>query len=235
MVSVDKAVIAKLNKANEKFEILVDPVKALEIKSGKSVPINDLAVSQEVYSDSAKGKRASPQTLNKIFGTNDFEQIALIIIKDGDVQLTTEQRKKMLEDKIKSVAAIISRQGVDPRSGAPHPAERILHAMEQARVRIDINKSAEEQVDTTIKAITSIIPIKLEKVEIEIKIPATYSSKCANIIRGFGAPRKENWGGDGSYTAIIEIPAGLQNDIYNKINAFTKGEASIKVTKRIGV
>ena len=37
MVSVDRAVIAKISKAHEHFEVLVDPDRALQLKKGAEV------------------------------------------------------------------------------------------------------------------------------------------------------------------------------------------------------
>src|SRR3990172_2655718 len=134
-VSVEKSVIARLTKSGEKFEVLVDPEKALELKAGKDVNLEDLLASPEIYEDSKKGLRAPSEKLNKFFGTNDLETIARKIIKDGEVQLTTEQRKHMLDEKTKAIASIISRRGINPQTNTPHPQDRIMRAMEQARIR----------------------------------------------------------------------------------------------------
>lgn len=234
-VSVEKAVIARITKAGKHFELLVDPKKAIEVKSGKAVPVDDLLAAPEIFEDAHKGTKASPAELNKIFGTNDLARIAITIIKDGEVQLTTEQRRAMVEEHTKAVATIISRQGVDPRTGAPHPAERILRAMEQAKIRIDAEKPAEQQVEAVLKAIAPIIPIKFERATIAIKISAEYAPRVAGIVKNFGSPSKQEWGSDGSYMAVIEMPAGLQTELYDKLNALTKGSAQIKLIKREGI
>jgi len=234
-VSVEKAVIAKITKGGQKFELLVDPAKAVELKAGKPVPMEELLAAPEVFEDAHKGTRASPATLNKVFGTNDIRMIANTIIREGEVQLTTEQRRAMVEERTRAVAAAISRQGVDPRSGAPHPAERVLRAMEQAKIRIDPERPAEQQVEAVLKSITPIIPIKFERAVLAIKIPAEYGPRAAGIIRNFGTPSREEWGGDGSYMAVVEMPAGLQTELYDKMNALTKGSAQIKLIKREGI
>ncbi len=234
-VSVEKAVIARITKAGQKFELLVDPVKATELRSGKNVPIDQLLAAPEVFEDAHKGTKASPATLNKVFGTNDLATIAAKIIKDGDVQLTTEQRRAMMEEKTKAIAAAISRQGVDPRSGAPHPLERVLRAMEQAKVRIDPERPADHQIEAVMKQITPIIPIKLERASIAVRVAAEYGPRTSGIVRNFGTVSREEWGSDGNYMAVVEMPAGLQTDLYDKLNALTKGSAQIKLLKREGI
>jgi ribosome maturation protein SDO1 len=227
MVSVDKAVIAKLIKGGEKFEILVDPDKALEFKHGKSVPLKDLVATPDVYNDQAKGDKVSPQDLNKVFGSSKMEIIAEKIIKDGDVQLTTEQRHKMMEDLIKKVSYMISREGVNPQTKVPHPQDRILRAMEEAKVRLILGKQAEEQIEDVVKAIQRIVPITFEKVKITIKIPTQYAGSASGIVHRFGKPAKESWGGDGSYSCQMELSGGIKTELIDKLNSMTHGQVEI--------
>jgi len=60
-------------------------------------------------------------TIAQSFGTTDTLKIADIILKKGVLQLTTEQRRKMVEDKRKQIIDFISRQAVDPKTNLPHP------------------------------------------------------------------------------------------------------------------
>ena len=229
MVSVEKAVIAKVTKSGKKFEILVDPELAMQVRGGKSFNIDDLLATQDVYEDSKKGKKVSPDVINKTFGTNDLKIVAEKIIREGDVNLTTEQRHKMREDKRLAIAAIISRNGMNPQTGAPHPQERILNAMEETRVVVDISRRAEEQIEDIVKKIQKLIPISFEKVRIAIKIPAQFSAKGSGIIRKFTKPIKEQWGNDGSYLCEIKVAVGIESDIYDKLNSLTHGQVESKI------
>lgn len=232
-ISLDKAVIARLTKAGEKFEIFVDPEKALELKRGKEVKMEDVLAAREIYSDVGKGLRAPQDKLNKLFGTNNAEAIGKKIILDGELQLTTEQRRKMVEDRRKQIAAMISRQGVNPQTGAPHPVERIMNAMEQAKVQISGEKSAEEQIEGILEKLQKIIPIRFEKITIAIRIPPAYSARSVSAVRAFGRLQKEEWLNNGSYAAQIEIPAGMQPEIFDKLNSLTKGEVEVKVLSKV--
>jgi len=232
MISLEKAVIAKLIKSGEKFEILVDPEKAMEVKSGKDIPLEELIASEEIYEDSKKGLRSSDEKINKAFGTNDLNIIAKKIIREGDVQITTDQRKQMLEEKKRAIVNIISKRGVNPQTGLPHPPDRILRAMDEAKVKIDLEKRIEEQIDSILETIQKVIPIKFEKIQIAIKIPPSFAGKASNIIRNFGTLLKEEWSKDGSYVCLIEIPAGIQQEIYDRLNNLTHGQVEVKVIKK---
>jgi len=230
-ISTEKAVVARLSHSGKKFEILVDPYKALEVKKGKEVPIEDLVVIEEVFEDSAKGKRVSDEDLQEVFGTENFNEIAYKIIKKGEVHLTTEQRRKMKEDKMNKIASIISRRAIDPQRKTPHPPQRILNAMEEAKININELESAESQVEGIVQALKPIIPISMEMVMVSVKIPANYAGKAYGKIKDFGEIKKEEWKNDGSWVGVIEIPAGVQGDFYNLLNKMTKGEVETKINE----
>jgi len=231
MISLEKAVIARLSKAGEKFEVLVDPEKAVEFRMGKEIPMDDLVASMEIFEDSKKGKRASEEKINSIFGTNDPEKVIKIIIKEGEVQLTTDQRNEMLSEKKKAIVSIISKRGVNPQTNLPHPPDRIMRAMNEAKAIVELEKRTEEQIERIVKEISPIIPIKFEKVKLAIKIPAQFAAKSSSIIRSFGSLIKEEWGADGSLLSMIEISAGMQQDVIDRLNSLTHGQVELKIIK----
>ena len=66
---MDKVTVVKYSFENEKFEILVKPDPAFDYKLGKISEISKILVSDEIYTDSGKGKRASSELLLKAFKT----------------------------------------------------------------------------------------------------------------------------------------------------------------------
>ncbi len=234
-ISVDKAVIARLKTHGETFEILVDPYLARDFKEGKDVPIEEILATPYVFKDAHKGDKASEHEMEKIFGTSDPYEVAKIILRKGEVQLTAEQRRQMLEEKKRYIATIIHRHAVDPRTGYPHPVDRILRAMEEAGVHVDLFKDAEAQVPKVIKAIRPLLPIKLEVKVIAVKIPGDYVGRAYGEVRKFGTIKREEWGSDGSWMFLIEIPGGVEEEFYEKLNALTKGTAITKLIERKGL
>ena len=231
MVSLDDAVIARLKKGEHHFEILVDPYGAADFIEGKDIAITDILAIDAIFSDAKKGTHVSEETLNKQFETDDLTSIASYIIKHGDIQLTTEQRQKMQQNKKKRVVETIVKNAMDPQTKTPHPRQRIERAMDEAGIHIDPFKSVSDQVKTTINAIRSIIPISMERVRISVKIPAQFIGKAYGVARSFGVLEQENWESDGSWVGIVRLPAGMQNDFYEKLNETTKGNVSTKILK----
>ncbi len=231
MVSLDEAVIARLKKGEEHFEVLVDPYAAADFIEGKEVDIVQNLAIDAIFKDSKKGTHASEEALQKSFGTNDISEIIKQIILKGDIQLTTEQRNKMQKNKRNRIIETIVKNAMDPKTKAPHPRQRIELAMEQVGVHIDPFKPVNEQVKLIIELLRPIIPISMENIKISIKIPPEYIGKAYGTIRNFGSLEREDWQSDGSWLGIIRIPAGMQNDFYDKINDVTKGNVSTKILK----
>ncbi|HLD56737.1 MAG TPA: ribosome assembly factor SBDS [archaeon] len=234
MVSVDEAVIAKIRKENTDFEILVDPEKALEFKKGKPYSIENILAANLVFKDSKKGERASTEDLKKAFKTTDILKISEIIIREGTVQLTTEQRRKLTEEKRLEIASIISKQGVDPKTHNPHPQQRILNAMAEVRVDIDPFKSAKDQIKEIIEEIQTLIPISFEKVTVAIRVPADQAGRVGHAIRELATIESEEWKADYWFIQVT-ISAGLQTQLYDKINSLTQGRVETKIVKREAV
>ena len=231
MISVDKAVIARLKKSGKSFEILVDCDKALEMKEGKSVGFDDVVATDMIFKDVKKGDKASEHELKNIFGSDDFEEVAKIIIKQGEIQLTAQHQSKIREEKRKKLINIIHRNAIDSKTGLPHPPQRIESAMEEAKVRIDENKTAEQQVEDVLKLIRAIIPIKFEIREIAIRIPAQYASQSFHVLKKFGKLLRDEWQNDGSLMAVIEIPAGIQEEFEGQLNKIAHGEMESKILR----
>lgn len=232
MISVDEAVVARLDSHGEHFEVLVHPERGLEVKKGGEVPLDELIAVDQVFEDAEKGKKVSDEDLNKAFGTNDFEEILYKIIREGEVQLTTEQRRKMREEKRKEIASTIARRAVNPQTNKPHPPKRIKNAMEEAGVHVDAMKDVESQVSEIIDKLKPIIPISIEEMTVAVKVPAEYAGEASGKLRDIGKIQNEEWQNDGSWVAKIKMPAGLQDKFYKKVNSLTKGEAETKIVDK---
>jgi ribosome maturation protein SDO1 len=225
----DKYTTARLTKGQDHFEILVKPEPALDYKLGKQVSISQVLLIEEVYSDSSKGTRSPEEKLQKNFGTTDLLIIAEEVMKNGELQLTTEQRRQLIEDKRRQIITIISRNAIDPRSGSPHPPLRIEQAMGQIRLSIDPYKSAEEQAKLVIEELRPILPIKMEQMRIAVKVFAEYAARAYNAFKGFGTVSREEWQPDGSLVAVIEMPAGLYGSFIDRVGKLTQGSIQTKV------
>jgi ribosome maturation protein SDO1 len=233
MIPLEKAVVARLESYGERFEILVDPNQAAKVRQGEKIDIEDVVAALNVFSHSSRGTRASEESLNKVFHTTDFPTVAYRIIEKGEIHLTAEQRRHMIDEKRRQVVTFISRNAINPQTGHPHPPQRIEMAMEEARVNIDPFKHLDEMVKETVKALRPILPIRFEELRIAVKIPADFAGRAFGDISSASTIEKEEWQKDGSWICVVRIPAGIQTDFYDLINKITKGEGVVKILNQV--
>ena len=227
----DRYTIARITHDGDHFEILTKPEPALAYRLGKSTAVSQVLAADIIFTDAGKGTKASEEKLNIVFGTTDPLKIAEVILKKGTLQLTTEQRKQLVEDKRKQIVSFISRECVDPKTNLPHPPLRIEQAMKQIHFSIDPSKGVEEQSKDIMKLLRPIIPLKMEKITVAVRIPPEHASKAYGSVKGYGTIKRDQWQADGSWVAMVEMSAGSYGPFLDKLGKITKGNLEAKLMK----
>jgi ribosome maturation protein SDO1 len=224
----DKFTVARLILGGDKFELLVKPDPALEYKMGKRSDISAALVSDEIYSDANRGSRASSEKLMKHFKTTDSIDIAKQILTKGELNLTTDQRRKMVEEKKRQIVQFINRSFVDPKTHLPHPIVRIEAAMEEVRVPIDPFRRVDDQAKTIVDALRKILPLKSETIKLTITVPPQYAAQSYSVLKSTGDLQSEEWLADGSLRATLDINASIKGQFLDRLGSVTKGSAQVK-------
>jgi ribosome maturation protein SDO1 len=224
----DRYTVARITRDGEHFEILVKPQLALNYTLGKPASVSEILVADTIFTDANKGTKAGEDKLQAAFNTLDPRKIAEVILSRGTLQLTTDQRRQLTAEKRKQIIAFIARQAVDPKTNMPHPPLRIEQAMEQIHYPIDPFKDTEEQAKDIIKLLRPVLPIKIEQIQVQVRIPPQYAAKAYGTVKGYGTIKREEWRADGSWFAIVEMPAGLYGPFLEKLGEITKGNAEAK-------
>ena len=233
MISLDEAVTARLESHGTRFEVLIDPDAALEIKRGEfDGELEDVIAAEDVFENASRGDRPPEEDVEEVFGTTDPLQIVPEVVERGEIQITAEQRKEMLEQKHKQLVNRITRNAVNPQmDDAPHPPERIERALEEAGFTVDPMEPVENQIDGALEALRPVIPIRFDEVTVAVQLPADYAGSGQAKVREFGDLEREEWQSDGSWVGVVTFPAGLQNEFYDLANEVSSGEAETRVVK----
>ena len=229
MVSLDNAVIARLESHGETFEILLDPNIVKHLKDGREVEITDHLAVDAVFKNAGKGTHPAEDKIKEAFGTDNIAEIARRIVSKGEIQITSEQRKEMLEAKRNRIISYIARNAINPQTKTPHPPARIELALTEAKFHVDPFKSVESQVDEAMQLLRPMIPIRFEKSRVAVKMKADDYGKCFDDLIHFGIVEREEWQADGSWIGVMEIPAGVINEMTAKLNDKTRGHAGVKL------
>ncbi len=230
MADLTHSITAHMDINGERYEILVDPDLSYQYRIGQKKELNNVLTVEEIFKSFKKGERHTSSALQKAFGTTDVFAIAERIVKNGELALTTDQKRKMLEEKKKQILAILARECIDPRTGAPHTMLRLEQALEESRAHVDGFKDAAEQLDDIVKAMRPIIPMKFEHVKVAVKVPPAHAQRIYGMLKGYGI-QKEEWARDGSLIVVIEMPAGMQGEFYDRLNKATQGSVETKIVK----
>ena len=213
-------VTARYKTKEKNFEIHVNLDEALKVKSGKG-DITAALDCNSVYYDVDKGNHVSQADLNEAFGTTDLYEVAKQIIVKGEVQKTQEFRDAEREAKEKQVINLILRNAFD-QNGRPYTEERIKRAIGEIHFNFD-KRPAEQQMPELVEKLKTVIPIKIETKRIRLTIPAIYTGHAYGLLKDY--KESEEWLANGNLQAIINIPAGMQIDFYDKLNSLTHGAA----------
>ena len=229
MVSLEDAVIAKYETGGNRFEILIDPKAAQSYSEGDEIDWEDAIAADGIWNDSAKGERAPDLIVNNTFETTDLIDIYKKILADGTIQLTSQQRKEMVEQKRKRIVAHIVANAMNPQTGGPHPPQRIENAIDEVRYSIDPMENVDKQVEKIIRTIKTLIPISFEKIRVAVKIQAIYVGKCYGQITSLSKIESEEYQKDGSWIGMLEMSAASFAKLEDALGSLTKGTAETKM------
>ena len=233
MISLDEAVTARLESHGERFEVLLDPDAALAMKRGEfEGELEEVIAAEDVFENASRGDRPPENALEEVFETTDPVEIIPEVVREGEIQITAEQRREMQERKHRELVQRITRNAVNPQmDDAPHPPDRIETALEEAGFQVDPMEPVENQVDDALDALRPVIPIRFDEVTVAVQLPADYAGSGQAQIREFGDLESEEWQTDGSWVGVLTFPAGLQNDFYDLVNEVSSGEGETRIIK----
>ena len=73
--------------------------------------------------------------------------------------------------------------------------------------------------------------MKIMRAIMALHIPAVYVGKVYSTISKMGKILRENYMSDGSLQLEMEIPAGLQTTLIEKVASLTKGSGDVKLLR----
>lgn len=211
-------VTARMKVKGKHFEIHVDLDEALKVKAGKGDILAAMDTPQ-VYADLKKGHVAPQKELLEAFGTADVYEIARKIITSGEVQKTQDFRDNERETRIKQIVTLLLKNAVD-QHGRPYTEERLKRAIEEVHYAFDA-RSPEQQLTPLLEKLKTVLPIRVETKRIRLIVPARFTGQAYGLLKDY--KESEEWLANGDLATVIAIPAGMQLDFYDKLNAVTHG------------
>ena len=223
--------VARLRKGGQTFEVVVDADQAVAFREGRLKDFREVVKSQEVFTDAKKGERAQESHFAQVFNTTDKDEVLRMILSEGEIQLTAEYRQKLRDAKKRQIITIIHRNGVAPQTHLPHPVTRLENAFDEAKVHLDEFRRAEDQVQDVLKSLRLVLPIKFELVEVALRIPAQHATRAYGTVKSYCKILRDEWLSDGTWSAVVELPAGLRDELFDELNRQTHGNVESRVVQ----
>ncbi len=215
-------------RGDKTFEILVEPDLAKEAKlEGKDHSIQRLLFVQEVFVDAGEGERASVDELDEEFSTKQIMEAAEEIFEKGDMQLTTDQKAEIREEKWRQLVDMIARRAQDPKTGNPHPPQRVENALEEAGFNVTSDDDINEKFEEAITELRPIIPISLDEKTVAVRIPVDDAGKAYDRLQQVADLKDEQWGNE-YFMARVTLPAGVLSELMDDLQEMTSGKTEMK-------
>jgi ribosome maturation protein SDO1 len=103
--------------------------------------------------------------------------------------------------------------------------------MTEVKYHVDPFRPVDVQVQEVLQKLRPILPIRLDVAKVRIRLPAQYYPRVIGNLKEMGKVLEEQWLADGTWSGMLEIPAGMQTDLYELLNARTKGAAETALVK----
>jgi len=210
--------VARVKKGAKHFEVLVDLDEAMKVRRGEG-NINVAVLTDAIFHNLKAGEHAGTKEMEDAFGSSDVAVVAEKIIKEGEVVRTADSMKGEHDVKYKQVVDFLVRNAVSPE-GVPYTPDRIMKALGEAHVNVK-NKPVESQVGEIVDALSRILPVKIEVKKVRLVVPAVHTGKAYGIVKEFMV--SEDWKNNGDLEVVVEVPAGLVMDFYDRVNSVTSG------------
>jgi len=225
--------IVRYEKHGRRFEMLVNPEAAWFFLQGEEVELDDIFEVYVIYENISRGVKATKDDIEVVFGETTDREMAVRVLKEGQLQLTADQRNEILKEKRAEIVEFIHVHCINPRENTPIPKDRIDNAIIDLGVNISYKEEAKNQALEIIDLLKPIMPIRLESIKLAIKIPPSYTGSLYGYVISAGNLIQEEWIEDGSLAVLIQIPSGTQADFLEQITSRTKGKAQVKVLERL--
>lgn len=225
--------LVRLKKGKTTFEVMVHEGQVTKYRDGNVKRVEDVVVTDVVWTNAHKGTRASSEQLTSAFGTDSTAAVIKQILDKGDSQLSDGERKQKLADKRHEIVTYIHKNYVDPHNNLPVPITRVENALLQIKPRIDPDVDAARQVVALVPKLVSVMAMRKGGSSIVgvVTVPAKHAGATSSAIRKHVTVVRETYGPSVKY----EVEVNSHELFMKELARVTKGEYEFTVTNNASV
>ncbi|RHZ05143.1 hypothetical protein DYB37_002570 [Aphanomyces astaci] len=224
--------IVRLKKGGCRFEVACYKNKVVNWRNKIETQLDEVLQSHDVFVNVSKGKRATADDMRKVFGTDDVDEVAKLIIDLGELQVSDGERAAFNQSYVavfhvlvepflpherhtcslfQEIATIVAEKCVNPESNRPYP-----RAMKEIHYSLIPNRSAKQQALEVISKLQDHMPITRAKMKVQVSVPAKDGKAMKKYLEQHNAAVLEQKGTSDVLRLICLIDPGA----YRGLDAF---------------
>ena len=192
------------------FEIACYPNKVLNFRQGLEKNIDEVIQIKTVFCDVGKGEVAHAKDLKAVFGSTDHMDCCLVILKEGQLQVSEKERVFFTDAKWNDIVTQVAQACMEAHSGNVISAKQVESGLKQANFHMKSKggkkDDTKQQVREAIKTLEEKIPWKFSRFNMQLEVNSS-SPELEDALAKIIAPRGKIVSVDSTTIQIICHPS----------------------------
>ncbi|KAL0484112.1 ribosome maturation protein SDO1 [Acrasis kona] len=168
--------------------------------------------------------------LLKAFGDMELEEIMVLILDKGELQISPKERELMYESMFSEIVNYIVTMCINPDTQKPYPASVIERALKETHFAVQVTKSTKKQALDVIRKLKKTIPIERAQMRLKCTVfDSAHVRQLRTLLKNGDAKiEKDDYNvEDKCSTLVILIDPGLFRDIDELIVGSADAEVEV--------
>jgi len=223
--------VVRLKRGGKRFEIACYKNKVNEYRKKITTDLDEVLQSKIIFSNMSKGVAANKTDLKKCFNTTDENNIILMILDKGELQVSGEERDRELDTLFKDVATIVTEKCVNPETGRPLTVGLVQKAMKEIHFSVNPAKNAKSQALQVIKLLAQKedFPIARAPMRLKFLLPINDAKDIREKLAPHIVSVELEESGEEHLELIVLIDPSNYRAVDQVVRKDTKGKGSIEM------
>lgn len=205
--------VVRMKRGTRRFEIACYPNKVLNWRNGVEKDLDEVFQSRQIFVNVSKGILAKRGDLIDEFGTDDEDKLSVLILEQGELQVSDKERHLQFDSLFHEIATIVADKCVDS-TGRPVTVSLIERAMHDSHYSVGPTRSAKQQALDVIRLLEqSGMGISRAQMRVRVRADREDAPEVTALLRRLdGLKLEREAAGEGGFEAVCLInPASFRD------------------------
>ncbi|KAL4855148.1 Ribosome maturation protein [Chlorella vulgaris] len=221
--------VVRMKKFGKRFEIACYKNKVINWRNGVEKDLDEVLQTSAVFANVSKGVLAKREDLLEAFGTDDTQTICLLILAEGEVQISDKERKVELDTLFRDVASVLSEKCINPESSRPYTISMLERALKDSHFSVDPKRPAKAQAMEALPLLKARFPIERARMRLRLAVPLRCKDEMLELLgRQGGAVEEQDLLGD-LFSVVCLVEPGTFRSVHTFIQTSSEGAGRLEV------